>query len=200
MIKKLFENGYFDYHKFILDNTKTLSLTSTQAIVLMRIIDDTKYNKDFDQLRIKNGLNIRRDQFEAAIQALIEMKLIEIYLSEENGISLERISLDGFFESVDGILNNSYKTNTEDELHSIIVIAEENLGRVLFSNELEMLTSLVTEDRYSKGDFINAFNSLNEKNKSITLRSLTQELSKQRNNPKEAKTPDFVKSFIENIK
>jgi sugar-specific transcriptional regulator TrmB len=38
MLKKLYEKGYFDYKKFILENQKKLGLTPNEALVLMELL------------------------------------------------------------------------------------------------------------------------------------------------------------------
>ena len=50
MIDKLYDGGYFDYQGFILSNLKGLSLTSDEAIVLIKILDCYKKSDVFDVL------------------------------------------------------------------------------------------------------------------------------------------------------
>ncbi|MBR6071244.1 MAG: hypothetical protein IKP77_00245 [Acholeplasmatales bacterium] len=200
MIKKLFEMGYFDYQGFILGNLKNLSLSTTEALVLIKVIDNYKTSSSFNPESIREKMNIRKDSFDNALASLLDRKLYEIYLSYDNGIASEAISLDGFFESVENILDNK-QVFDEDETHSIIMFVTKEFNRNLSSNELEILKSLISDDRYTKKDFLNAVDKIKENNKILNIRNLSNELSKGNGVTKTKKeTPEYVKDFIKRIK
>lgn len=200
MIKKLFEMGYFDYQGFILGNLKNLSLSTTEALVLIKVIDNYKTSSSFNPESIREKMNIRKDSFDNALASLLDRKLYEIYLSYDNGIASEAISLDGFFEAVENILDNK-QVFDEDETHSIIMFVTKEFNRNLSSNELEILKSLISDDRYTKKDFLNAVDKIKENNKILNIRNLSNELSKGNGVTKTKKeTPEYVKDFIKRIK
>ena len=101
MIKKLFEAGYFDYKSFILDNLKKLSLSTTEALVLIKIMDNYKITNSFNPEAIREKMNIRKDSFENALAVLLDRKLYEIYLVYDNDIASEAVSLDGNFRTAE---------------------------------------------------------------------------------------------------
>ncbi len=200
MIKKLYELGYFDYRGFILDNLKSLSLSTTEAIILIKILDDFKKSPSFNPESLRNKMNIRKDAFESALANLLERKIYEIYLSYDNNIGFEAISLDGFFSLVSDIISDNKKYD-ENEIHSIIMYVNKEFNRVLSSNELEIIKSLIEEDRYVMNDFVNAITNLKDSNKLLNIKNLSNELAKKSNNSKVKKeTPECVKNFIKNIK
>ena len=200
MIKKLYEKGYFDYKNFILDNLKSLSINSLEAIILIKILDNYKNSNTYNPLDLRSELSIRRDSFENALSNLVEKKMYEIYLTQENDISKEVISLDGFFERVEEIINDKQSFDV-DEIHSIITYVTKEIGRILSSSEIDIITSLVEDDRYVKNDFINAIESINNSKRRLTIKTLSLELAKKDDKPKEKKeTPSYVKDFIKSIK
>lgn len=201
MIKKLYESGYFDYKNFILDNLKSLSLSTTEAIILIKILDIYKNSESFNLELLKSQMNVRKDVFETALANLLDRKLYEIYLSyDDNDKGSEKISLDGFFDRVEDILNNNQSFD-ENEVHSIIMYVSGEFNRLLSSNELEIMKSLIEDDRYIKSDFVSAIDNLKDSKRLLNIKNLSNELSKLRSTSKKKKeTPEYVKNFIKSIK
>ncbi len=201
MIKKLYELGYFDYRGFILNNLKSLSLSTTEAIVLIKMLDDFKESHTFNSESLRNKMNIRKDTFESALANLLERKIYEIYLSyDNNDRGYETLSFDGFFELVSDILENKQKYD-DNEIHSVIMYVSEEFDRVLSSNELDIVKSLIEDDRYSKKDFERAIENIKNSKRLLNIKNLSNELAKSTSLPKTKKdTPECVKNFIKNIK
>ena len=76
----------------------------------------------------------------------------EIYIIYENGIGQEKISVDSFFNKV-SILLNGISNNSEDELRLVCKEVQEAVNRILTSKELEIINSLVLEDKYTLENF-----------------------------------------------
>lgn len=200
MIKKLYELGYFDYKNYILDNLKALSLTANEAIILIKILDSYREKASFNVEELRNKVNIRRDLFDTALSNLLERKIYEIYLSYENGVAGEALSLDGFFNLVEDILKGNSSFD-ESEIHSIIMLVSKEISRVLSSSELDIIKSLVEDDRYVKDDFIVAIDNIKKAKRSVNIKSLSNELAKGKTTPKVKKeTPSYVKDFIKSVK
>ena len=200
MIKKLYELGYFDYQNFILDNLKSLSLSTTEAIILIKLLDSYKLSSLFNPEEIRSKMNIRKDTFETALANLLDRKIYEIYLAYDNDVASEAISLDGFFELVENILNNNQSFD-ENETHSIIMLVSKEFNRILSSNELDIITSLIQDDRYVKGDFEKAIENINSSKRLLNIKNLSNELAKLKSTPTKKKdTPEYVKNFIKSIK
>ena len=56
MLKKLYNAGYFNYEKFIIENLKKLSLSSDEAIVLTKLLYHAKKDNQvsFDPSSLKS--------------------------------------------------------------------------------------------------------------------------------------------------
>ena len=202
MIDKLYSGGYFDYQKFILSNLKDLSLTSDEAIVLIKILDCYKTSDVFDVLKIKESILIRKDRFENALSSLIDKNYYSNYLREIDGVQTEVITVEGFFKKVEDLLNDKVVIN-EDSVKDILAIVKERLGRILSGTDVEIITSLVNDERYTKDDFKNALDRLEQRNIS-TIRALANELEKGRSIPNtnkaKRKEPDALDNFIAQLK
>ncbi len=201
MIKKLYELGYFDYKGFILDNLKSLSLSTTEAIILIKMLDDYKESSSYNSEALRNKMNIRKDTFENALANLLERKIYEIYLSYDNDSrGFEAVSLDGFFELASDIINNNQKYD-ENEVHSIIMYVNKEINRVLTSNELDIIKSLIEEDRYTMDDFTRAIENIKNSKRILSIKTISTELARGASSVKEKKdAPECVKNFIKNIK
>ena len=163
MLKKLYFNGWFDYKSFILDNQKKLALSSTESLILIHLLDIMKVSVIFDKENLKNKINARKDKFENSLANLLSKGLCEIYLLEKDGISYEAFNMDGFFEKCKDILDDTLKLD-DDELESILKLVEKGLNKLLSGNEIEIVKSLVFDDRYTLDDFKLALKKLENRN------------------------------------
>lgn len=197
MIKKLYECGCFNYQKFILDNTKNLSLTPDEAVTLILVLDSYLIDKQLSYERISSKSSLSKAKLDSVLSSLLERHFYEIFISYDNGLGTEVLELDGFFDKVKAILDNKSIDN-DDELFRINKYLTKELNRILTSQEIEMLTSLVLEDRYTLNDFEIACEKLKKKNKLITIKGLAQILVKK--DEPEVKPSGYVKDFINSIK
>ena len=200
MIKKLFESGYFNYQDFILDNMKKLSLSPLESIVLIKMLDEFKTDKRILIDEILNDLVEKRSFVEEALANLNEKGFYEVYITNDNGLGEEAASLDGFFEKVESILNNTIVSDKGDELYSVIEYLNNTLNRVLTSDEIDMVTSLVKDDCYYLDSFKNAVE-VKLKNRSvITIKTIAKALA-TKDKPKNVKASnELMKDFINKVK
>lgn len=198
MIKKLYEADCFDFKKFIFDNIKKLSLNSNEAIILIKILEGYKKSKILSSEDIANDLAYPKNTVENTLLSLLERNFYEQYVDYNNGIGQEYISIDGFFDKVEAILNNSL-VNIDDELFIANQYLTKQMNRILTAKDLEILTSLIKEDRYTSKDIENACSILKAKNKLITMKNIAQAIvvkEEVKPNP----TPSVVKDFFKSIK
>lgn len=200
MIKKLFESGYFKYQDFILDNMKKLSLSPIESIVLIKMLDEFKTDKRILIDEILNNLVEKRSSVEDALSSLNEKGFYNVYITYDNGLGEEAASLDGFFEKVEAILNNNIVSDKGDELYSVIEYLNNTLNRVLTSDEIDMVTSLVKDDCYYLDSFKNAVE-VKLKNRSvITIKTIAKALA-TKDKPKNVKANnELMKDFINKVK
>lgn len=201
MLKKLYECGCFDYRKYIIDNQKALALNSDEAIVLINMLQAYKENNAVKSSELAKISGLTKSKCEKALNSLFERSFYEIKLVSENDISKEVISLDNFFDKVALQLNNKID-NLEDEFSSVIKFLEEKLNRVLTSSELEIVDSLVVEDRYKLKDFKASVSVLEERNNNINIKGIAQIIVNHDliNKQTQTKEPSILTDFFKKIK
>ncbi len=201
MLKKLYNAGYFNYEKFIIENLKKLSLSSDEAIVLTKLLYHAKKDNQVSFDLLATEVTLKTSELENVLNDLLDRGFYSTYLVTNNNVAEENISLDGFFERAEDILNYS-DVDLDDELHSVISYLKNKMNRQLTSTELDIISSFVTDDYYKLDDFKNACEKVLKKRKTISIKALSTELSsKEKVKNEEAKeTPDFVKDFIKKLK
>ena len=200
MLKKLYELGCFDYQKFITQNSKKLSVSCNEAMVLINILDQYSVDHKMSIDKISESLNMTVRTIQNTLSSLMERELYQIFITYDNGLGHESISLDGFFKKCQSILEND-ALMPDDEIHVVSKYLSVRLNRILTSQEIDIITSLVMDDRYNLDDFKNACDSLDKKKRLITIRSLAQALaSGDKKAPEVNATPGFVKDFFQAIK
>ncbi len=198
MIKKLYECGCFNFQKFILEHTKPLALNSDEAVILIKILEGWTKEKTLSSEALVADLSMTKAKADKALASLLERGFYEIYINYDQGIGQEYISLDGFFQKVSAILDANLP-DFKDELYSINQYLTKQMNRILTAKELEILTSLVLEDRYTSDDIQKACEYLKGKGKLLSMRSLAQALA-VKEEPAVRTSPKVVKDFIERIK
>lgn len=183
ILKRLYDSNCFDYKKFILDNLKPLSLDITEAVILIKIIDYYKESDAFNIEKIKESIAISKKQFDTIMASLLEKNYYNIYLKDNGNISEEAISIEGFFERCEVILSSTLVKDS-GEFQEILRLVSINLNKILTGTEIEIITSLVNDDMYTKKEFEDAFLVLKDR-KISNIKALSLELEKGRKN----KTP-----------
>ena len=89
MLKELFEKGYINYEKLIIDNAKALSLKTGEILVLFKIIEQALAKKTLNVTEIRESLVISKPKLDACLARLMERSFYEIYISYENGEGYE---------------------------------------------------------------------------------------------------------------
>ncbi len=200
MLKKLYECGCFDYRKYIIDNQKVLALNSDETIVLINMLDAYKNNTAIKSSELIKISGLTKAKCEKALNSLFERSFYEIKLVNENDISKEVISLDNFFNKVSLQLNNKID-NLEDELSLVIKYLNEKLNRVLTSNELEIVESLVIDDRYKLANFKASVEALESQKSLISIRGIAQIIVNHNEPIKPSNTqPSILTDFFKKIK
>ena len=200
MIKRLYELGYFEYQKFILENSKKLSLSCEEAMVLIRILDKFKGNKRIDINDMSENLNMTIDKIQNTLSSLIEKGIYEIFITYDCGLGEETITLDGFFNKCEAIIDNKIEIS-HDDMFLITKLISSKVNRILTSQELDIISSLVTEDKYNINDFESAISKLQKGNKVVTIKGIAQALSKKEKPAvDDTGAPEFLKNFMKSIK
>lgn len=200
MLKKIFESGYFNYQDFILENLKKLSITPVEAFILIKMLDQFKNDRRILIDDISKDFVEKRKIIEESVSNLMEKGYCSIYISYENGLGEESISLDGFFEIAERIINNVNISDKNDELQSVIEYLKNELNRVLSSQEIEIVTSLVKDDFYTLDDFKKAIDVKLKDKTVITIKTIAKALATKEKKTKVKSNNDLMKDFIKNVK
>ena len=201
MLKKLYLEGYFDYKKFIIDNQKKLGLTPNETIVLLSLLES--YAKDQDSISmdsIQDKVLLPKEEVAESLSKLLTKKYYSIFLKESDGRSYEAISIDGFFNHSKDILNNTL-SESDSDIYTITSLVQDKINRVLSSSELDIITTLVNEDKYTVNDFKEVITSLESKKRRITVKIIAQELAIPKEEaPKPKKNNKMISDFMSKIK
>lgn len=200
LIKRLYDFNSFDYSYFILNNEKKLALSAYEANVLIVILDLFKESKILDIDKIVDKLNDSKKNVENILSNLQEKEFYKTYLAyDDKGIGYENVSLDGFFLKVENILNNKV-VDFEDETYSVVQYITKKLNRILTSNEVEIITSLVKDDRYNLSDFKTCIEEQLKTKRVITIKDIANYIGSPTIKKEVDSTPDYVKNFINQMK
>lgn len=197
MLKKLYELGYFNYQKYIIEHMKELSLNSDETIILINILDFYKDDKTLSSEKLSQRLSLTKAKIDKALASLLERQYYEIYINYDNGIGQEYISLDGFFNKAEAFIDVN-SSMSDDELHLVCQYISKEMNRILTSQELEIIQSMVIEDRYSLDDIKKAREVLKINKKLLTMKNLAQALVVKSESVKPVN--NVLKDFINNIK
>lgn len=199
MIKKLYEIGCFNYQKFILEHTKELSLNSDETLVLIKILDIFEKDKSLSSEDIMKRLSLTKNKTDKTLASLLERSFYEIYINYDQGTGEEYISVDGFFSKVEAIIDNKV-AEPQDEMYTITQYVTKEFNRILTSKDLEILSSLVYEDRYTLEDIKLGIEKIKERKKILSIRGLVQSLSTDQEKETVKPKPKVMKDFYDSIK
>ena len=173
MIEELFKKGYLNYEKMILENTKALGVTIEEAVILICILKENSLSVD----KLQNNLLITFDKVDKILSSLMERGFYAIYLSYDNGRGTECVSFEPLFEKLEALINKNNQEVDDYDIAKANSFLSEKMNRVLTSQELEILQSLMLEERYSYDEIVTGVNSILENKRALTMRTLTAKLA-----------------------
>lgn len=202
MIKKLYECGCFNYKKFILNHQKELLLTPVGVVLLIEMLKEYEKNKFFSVASIKDHMNITDEAFDQANMKLMEREFYSVYVEYEDGIGREAISLDGFFDRVSDVLDGVNSKDFENDFFHVTQLIQKEINRILTAEEMEIVSSLITEDRVTENDIKDALAYMKTHYKVLSVKNLVTSINRFRDEIKREpqEIPDYVKNFLDNIK
>lgn len=171
MLEKLFDLKYFDYNKFILENSCKLGLSPEEAFVLIKVFDNYIIDRKTNITYLEKETNIQKDKIQDILAKLMEQSFYEVYIVYKNGVGDEYISVKPFFNHIKKCLED-YDEN-KSEITKIIEYLESELKRVLTANELEMIQAFVIEDKYDLNAVKSACELCHKKRKIISIKNIS---------------------------
>ncbi len=186
MLEKLYELGYFNYQKFLLDNQVKLGIKSNDIIIFTKVLDNYPKTKKIKISEIKSQTGLSLNDIEKSLAKLMELDFYEIYIKYNEGIGEECIKVTPFFQKISELFTEKpteikelIKTDNEvnnHEVYAIIELLQSKLNRILTSLELEKV-SVLSDEGVTYQDVLKAINSLNKKAKVISLKNIDIELA-----------------------
>lgn len=200
MIKKLYDINCFDYKEFILQKQKDLSLSNVEAIILITALNINKVKNNITVNDILKTVNSTKTEVENALTSLLNKEFISIDIISNNGIGEEIMSFNGFFIKVLDLINNQ-RNDDLTELESTIRFLQDKFNRVLSGNEMDIISSLIENDKYTYENIKDAYNKACEKRKVVTIKALVQFLNFKDSTINKKETDNtMVKDFMDLIK
>lgn len=128
-IRKVFESKDFIINSNIIKSISSLNISLDEFLLLLYFINVSSYLNNED---IKDKLGFDDDKIVNTFSSLLNKKLIEMDVSNNNGEVIEKIKLDVFYDK----LAFSIKEENKSDIYSVF---EKELGRVLSSYEYELI-------------------------------------------------------------
>ena len=199
MLKKLYDCNCFDYKEFIHQNQKKLSLSNDEAMVLIQMLNIYKTKKTISVSDLSPYLNMAFSDIENALGSLLERDFYSIFISYEDGLGEESMLFDGFFSKATDILNGVVN-DCDNELYTVSKWLNKKLNRLLSSTELDIISSLVENDKKTLGDFERAYSLLESTHKLVTIKTLASAFASDKRPVQKDSSNKLVKSFMNSIK
>ena len=199
MLETLYKKGYLDFNKIILENAKILGLNAEEAFVLVKILDNYLKTKSISIEQLQENVLITSTKMDKIVADLMDRGYYEIYIAYDKGVGKECITFKPLFEKITKIINNEVEFDSYD-LEKAAKVLSANFNRVLTSNEIEILESLMTEDHYTLQEIEQAVKRIVDKKRVLSMRSLTQELATKPTETEVKKAaPKALKDFFDKL-
>lgn len=136
-IIELLKNINYQVSKELLFNYKKLSITDSELIVLIYLINQT--SNTYNPKQIGNDLNLELNNVLELINSLCEKNIIKIEMKKINNVRNEIINLDSLYEKIAFALTQVEEKN-ESNIFSLI---ENEFGRTLSPMEFELINGWI---------------------------------------------------------
>lgn len=174
MLEKLYELGYINLEKIILDNYKELNINEKEAIILIEFVSShSKYDGNVYEDKLASKLHLDTNEVSNIIARFLELNILDCSYLITNGVGQTHYSLTPLFEQIEKLLSSS-KENKENTVE-IISYLESKLLRNLSSAEMDKVL-LWKEDNITLEDVVKAVDKLTSSNTSITILKLEKSL------------------------
>lgn len=172
MIKELYNLGYLNIEKIILNEAKNLDISPIEALTLIEILNTSKQSKKINKTVIMINLRLTVHEVDEILNSLLEKSFYEIYLSYEGNKGDEFISLDPLFHKLDASISTPSALKVESEIEEVIQLLQTKMNKNLTANELEYVKDWVFKDGYTNKRILDVIVQLENANKRITFRNV----------------------------
>lgn len=185
MLQKMYELGYLDFRRLILDHYMEFGISSLDAVILIKLLELylEKRNIKTNDLVSQTGLN--SSVVQESLNNLMNASFYEIYIEYKNGIGDEVYSFAPFFEKIRSFYSQEDKRDVStNEMSEIIMLIEQELKRPLTPLELNIVSEWLNKDVYDYMDIKTALVECVKINR-VTFKNIDKHLISARQNRSE---------------
>ncbi len=174
MLNKLFEEGYLNFERIVLDNYKKLNISINDAAILIEFAKSyLKYDGNVYEDKLANKLNLDTNEVSNVIARFLELNILDCNYVINKGIGQTHYSLNPLFNKLETLLSSQNKT--VDNTAEIISFLESKLLRTLSSSEMDKVL-MWKEDNIGIEEVNKAIEKLNSANMNVTILRLEKTL------------------------
>lgn len=174
MLNKLFEEGYLNFERIVLDNYKKLNISINDAAILIEFAKSyLKYDGNVYEDKLANKLNLDTNEVSNVIARFLELNILDCNYVINKGIGQTHYSLNPLFNKLETLLSSQNKT--VDNTAEIISFLESKLLRSLSSSEMDKVL-MWKEDNIGIEEVNKAIEKLNSANMNVTILRLEKTL------------------------
>lgn len=181
MLKRLYELGYLDLSKVILDNYKDIDINPTEAVILIKMLELDKSCEPILTSSIARKTGMTTVDIQNSLVVLMEKNLYEIYLEYDKGIGQEKYNFNQLFRILEEIFKQKITPEVDaTDMKVVMDLIEGELKRNVTPIELEMIRSWLDTDKFTVLDVKNALVEVVSSGK-VNIKSINRSLQKERN-------------------
>ncbi|MDV3205333.1 MAG: DnaD domain protein [Weeping tea tree witches'-broom phytoplasma] len=159
MIKLLYEKGVLNIEKILISEYKNINLDLSELTVLLFLFSCYE-QKIFSSTVLAQYMNLSKNEVESILERLIKKNFFSLLQSQKNDKMIEIFNLDGTFVQLEKVyIKKQQQAQLEKQDNSIasaIDYLEDLKGRILTSNELEIVKSWYLDPHRNHQDITQA--------------------------------------------
>ncbi len=151
----LIKEEIIDFKKLLLEKYYLLSLNETEAFVIMRLYERSKFTNTLVIPEIVKKMSIKEDELGDIIAKLVAKGLLTLTICDENDTFTEEFSLEETYKELAYLLENNDKVKEKNEqsimMKNLVKKIELVSNRQLSPFEYEIIRKWVYEYKYDIG-------------------------------------------------
>ncbi len=181
MLFELYLDGYLNYREYIIKNASKLELTPNEVAVLFYLLDEYKKGVNTISInKIEESCLLHVNEITTALSNMLEHSFYKVYMQYENGIGVEKFTVEPFFEKIEQDYTDKNKPE-EDEINKIIRYVEKKTNRIITSSEYDILIPLITKEHHTYDDILETINRIEKSKYDVTVRNIARFIEKNEN-------------------
>ncbi|MDV3167041.1 MAG: DnaD domain protein [Vigna little leaf phytoplasma] len=168
MLKILYEEGFLNIEKILLQEYKNIDLELKELMLLFFLFQDY-HDKIFSSLHLANKTNLSKNEVEVILESLLKKQFFSLAQEERKNKIVEIFDLDNTFIKLEKLFLKRKKEKQEREQRHYISETIESLeklkGTVLTVYELEIVKNWYLENNFNHKDIMKVIDYANTNQK-----------------------------------